>query len=434
MDANTSPVSTGLPALSPVQAELFRVLGNGGKADERVAAREMSVDIGEFRQMVTKLARHLDLPIQKTPAAEFSQLASRAVQFADSQVVSVKHARGNGSGIEALSAWQGKLADVARAIAKGVLISVDPYKIRPMRGQPREYFPEDEQAALETSFGMMGQVQDAIIRKKAPPRQSDGSPAVQGSEERVWRMSETEYELCDGERRWRGAMGKGLIEIRAKLIEIDDEGAYLVAAVSNFNRVGHTTLERARHIKRLKEGATPFPIEAIAAMQGISVATAQKLLNALDLPPDIQELMDPTIQHARGQDVLGKMPTYELARLGSDPVLHEHARYLARRVVAREMKMPELRAEVDRVLARSGSPRGVIAERNQPARRLHLAETRISQAYDSLRSAKGILEDLKNEGTLPGSASKIVNDIEGIADIATSVLKIVSAERDEKKK
>lgn len=422
---------TGLPVCTPLQVQLLGFI-ESGSPDERTVAREMSVGVDELRQIVRKLARHLDLLAQATPAAELSQLARHAAQLAAVRKKAEEGARkmlkGNGAAIQSLALWQAKLAEVGAAIAKGVLISVDPYKIRPMYGQPRDYFPEEEQGSLEASFDLVGQVQDLIIRKKSPPRSSISPAPVIEDGQRMWRIADTEYEICDGERRWRGAMSKKLSEVRAKLIEIDDEGAYLVGVVSNFNHVGHTTLERARSIKRLMEGPMPFPIEVAAIMQGVSVATAEKLLSTLNLPLDIQELMDPKVQRERGRDVLGKMPAYELGRLATNPVLHEHARHLAGRYVNREIKMPELRTEVDRMLSRSGVNRDVIAERNQPARRLRLAEGKISLAIDSLRDAKGRLEDLQAEGVLPAASQGVVRDINDIAEIATKILAIVSGQ------
>lgn len=417
---------SGVPELSPLQVQLLDLLGSG-QPDERTVAREMSMDIGQLRQTVVKLARHLGLQQQATPTAEFSQLIREAAQLI--QMRKPVHINGNGAGVQSLAAWQAKLAYVASCIAKGVLVKVDPYKIRPMRGQPRDFFPEEEQGSLEASIGLMGQVQDLIIRKKPPLRAPTSTAPVYDDGQRIWRIADTEYEICDGERRWRGGMEKRLIEISAKLIEIDDEGAYLVSVVSNMNRVGHTPLEQAKSIKRLMEGTPPFPIEAVAAMQGISKLTAEKLLNTLNLPPDILEFMDPKVQRERGLEVLGKMPSYEIGRLANNPVLHEHARDLASRYVNRELKMPDLRLEVDRVLSRSGNGRDVISQRQQPARRYKLAESKISQAIDLLRDAKSRLDDLQEDKGLPENNKEIIRDINDIAEIATKILAIVRSQK-----
>ena len=431
MKALAKVAETGLPVFTPLQVQLLGLV-ESGPPDERTVAREMSVDVNDLRKIVWKLARYLSLPAQVTPAAELFQLARHAAQLAvvrkQAEETALKAFGGNVALLQSLAPWQAKFAEVAAAIAKGVLVSVNPYKIRPMFGQPRDYFPEEEQDSLEASLGLMGQVNDLIIRKKPPPRSSVSPAPVIEDGKLMWRIADTEYEICDGQRRWQGAISKGLPEVRAKLIEIDDEGAYLVGVVSNFNRVGHTTLEKARSIRRLMEGPIPFPIEVAAAIQGITKATAEKLLSTLYLPPDIQELMDPKVQRERGMEVLGKMPSYEIGRLATNPVLHEHARHLANRYVKGEIKMPELRVEVDRVLSRSDPDRASVAERHQPARRFHLAELKISLAIDSLRDAKARLEGLQEEGVLPPASQRVVRDINDIAEIATKILVIVSGQ------
>lgn len=435
MEAQANEGITGMSALSPAQFALLEVLRPG--VDERSVAREMSTTVAELRTMVVKLARDLNLPSQGDPAKEFYQLVQESDRLTKANAAATKRMgkelNGHG-GLQLVAQWKHNLSTVAAAVAKGVLVSVDPYKIRPMHGQPREFFPEEEQGSLEESLGAVGQIQDLIIRKKPPPANRTTNAQCFESDERVWRIADTEYEICDGERRWRGSMSKKLLEVRAKLIEIDDEGAYLVACVSNFNRVGHTTLERARNIKRLMGGDSPFPIEIIAMMQGISVATARKLLDTLNLPPDIHALMNPTRQKGKGEDVLGKMPSYELARLAGNPVLHEHARDLANRYVRRELKLPQMRDEVDRILARSGTSRDVIAERNQPARRLRLAEGRLTVAIDAMRDVLGRLKDLKTENVLLERSIGLGPDLNSIVDMAEEALGIVGSERKSKNK
>jgi|GEM_PF-5841996 ParB/RepB/Spo0J family partition protein len=419
------------PALSPAQLALLDALRPG--ADERSVAREISTDVPDLRTQIERLARHLNLPKQGDHGGEFSQLVRTADQLAkerDAQVSGSKNGHGD---LTAMAEWQKKLVVVAHAVARGVIIVVDPLKLRPMPGQPRDFFPEEEQATLGDSL-MLGQFQDIIIRKKPPStsRAMNGSTGVD-SGERVWRLADTEYEICDGERRWRGIMSKKLPEIRAKLIEIDDEGAYLVASVSNFNRVGHTTIERARGIERLMKGNPPFPIEIIATMQGITVSTANKLLDTLQLPPDVHLLMNPQLQKGRGEEVLGAMPSYELARLAKNPSLQEHTRDLARRYVQRELKLPQLRLEVDRVLSASGA-RDIIAERNQPARRMHLIDVRMVTIVDAVKILLSQVKSLKGEGQMLDRLRAQGVNFNAIIDMAEESLEVVGAKREPKKR
>jgi hypothetical protein len=322
-------------------------------------------------------------------------------------------------------AWKAKFDEISVAISKGTVLSLDPFTIRPMYGQPRDFFPEEEQATLRDSLGQLGQVQDIIVRKKDPVIQSqDTILTSRDPNARVWRLSETSLEICDGERRWRAAMRSGLDTIRAKVIEIDDNGAYLVAAVSNFNRVAHTTLERAKSIHRLLHGNPPLPMHVICTMQGISVATGQKLLQTLTLPDDIQSMMNP--EHLpKGARLLGKVPGYELSRLTKKPELVGHARQLASSYVAGERKLPELRDEVDRVLAAFGAGRDVIAERYQPARRLRTAESKVGVALQHIRSARDYIADLRKEGSLPETSPTLAASLMKIRSIADDALKTI---------
>lgn len=431
MEAVTQ-VPVGVPALSPALTALIEAMSKKG-ADERSVALEMSLDIRSLRTQVVQLARALNLPEQNAPADEFKQVAREARRLAAEQTKAVENIREklklNGVDNKEIAAWQEQLVKVGAAIARGTLVSVDPYKLRPMFGQPRDFFPQEEQELLEDSLGLMGQIQDLIIRKKLPPKSNftNTTALTPDPEKRIWRVADTEYEICDGERRWRGALSKGLTEVRAKLIDIDDEGAYLVAGVSNFNRVGHTTLEKARNLKRIIDGPPPFPLPIAAAMQGISIQTANKLLDALNLPADIQALMDPKAQRGSGAMVLGPMPTYALARL-SNPRFHDDARRLANRYVAGEMKMPELGAEVDRILSRSGAARDVLAERQQPARRLKFAARRVSLAAENLRDGKARLQDMKEEGVLPLTASALKREVKEITELCAAISKIIDEE------
>lgn len=324
------------------------------------------------------------------------------------------------------NAWQDVLVRVRKAIAAGQYVTIDPLKIRPMEGQPREYFPEDEQDSLEESLGLTGQIQDTIIRK-VPRLETLDTPQISVGD-RVWRIGDTEYEVVDGERRWRGALQKA-IGLRAKLIEIDDDAAYFVSSVANFNRVDHTLLEAAKNVEKLHNGPLKLPIEAVAAVQGIKLAQAKKLQNILKLPADIRELMHPGMQKAKGEEVLGKSFSYEIARLASNPVLHEHARNIARRAVRREVKLPQVRLEVDRILSRSGTARDVLGERNQPSRRLTAIEGRITVAFDNIRDVKARLAEMKAEGILSESAERLGPDLNNIADAAENALKLIGVKR-----
>ncbi|MEI9966887.1 MAG: ParB N-terminal domain-containing protein [Candidatus Moraniibacteriota bacterium] len=102
-------------------------------------------------------------------------------------------------------------------MASGKEVRVSPRSIRPLPNQPRKLFNHEGLLRLGHSMQLVGQIQPGIIR------------AVKAE-------VPIEYELLDGERRWRSAQMVEL-DYRATLIELDDDAVpWLIAAVANFNR------------------------------------------------------------------------------------------------------------------------------------------------------------------------------------------------------
>ncbi len=99
------------------------------------------------------------------------------------------------------------LERVRAAMSNATYVKVPPHKIRPMHGQPREYFGTEGMRRLADSLKRVGQMTPGIIR--AIKRDANGH----------------EYELLDGERRLRAARKVELSEYRAMLVEIDNEAA-----------------------------------------------------------------------------------------------------------------------------------------------------------------------------------------------------------------
>ncbi|MEI9966992.1 MAG: hypothetical protein WDN67_05235 [Candidatus Moraniibacteriota bacterium] len=82
--------------------------------------------------------------------------------------------------------------------------------------------------------------------------------------------------------------------IGATLIELDDDAVpWLIAAVANFNREGHTPTELADsidHMVKLK-----IPMEEIAGLIGISLHWAYQMYGLKKLQPDVWDMLDPTL-------------------------------------------------------------------------------------------------------------------------------------------
>jgi ParB/RepB/Spo0J family partition protein len=242
--------------------------------------------------------------------------------------------------------WKALLDRVRKAMANAEFVRVSPFRIRPMPGQPRDYFDENDLLELSDSITSVGQFQPGIIRAVAD-------------------SSEHDYELLDGERRWR-AIILGKVDVyKAMLVEIDDEAApYVVASIANFNRAGHTHMEISNAIHRLHNGLK-IPIEVIAKMYNITQYWAYQLEGLQKLHPQIRNLLDPKL---KARDQLPITAAIQVAKL--DQAVQAE---LVEKYKSKEVTLKGLRKEAIAIATRTGT---YIRQREagQPARRLASAE------------------------------------------------------------
>ncbi len=169
------------------------------------------------------------------------------------------------------------LERVRIALSKSKYCEVDPKLVRPLKGQPRRYFNSESMQAITQSLKTVGQVQPGIIRNI--PTDPQGH----------------QYELLDGERRWRGVTTAELPFYRAMKIDIDDEAApFVVSIIANFNRQDHTLLELVDSIVTMHESLR-IKINKIADMLGMHHIQVTQLYGLRRLPPEIRDMMDPQI-------------------------------------------------------------------------------------------------------------------------------------------
>jgi ParB/RepB/Spo0J family partition protein len=141
--------------------------------------------------------------------------------------------------------WRAILDRIKKALAEGVLVKLECNSIRPLPGQPRDYFDPSGMDKLEKSIREVGQIQCGLVR-------------------RVPEDALITHELLDGERRWRVCSRISTVQYRAIEVDIDDEAApFIVAAIANFNRADHTPLEIAMAIEKLHQRlGAPMPVVA----------------------------------------------------------------------------------------------------------------------------------------------------------------------------
>lgn len=154
---------------------------------------------------------------------------------------------------------------------RGVPIRVD--RIRVFEGQPRHYFNEARLRALGRS----------LRRKQRKPIEV----------KRITGDPDHDFELIDGERRWRASKLEGLDVIRALIVKVESrDEQYVDSFVSNLQREDLTHLEKAEALGRLqKMGMSRDDIADECGAEDPSWIDDHLAL--LDLVPEVQALMDP---------------------------------------------------------------------------------------------------------------------------------------------
>ncbi len=99
--------------------------------------------------------------------------------------------------------------------------------VRPNPRQPRKFFDAEALRGLAESIKKIGLLEDILVR----PRE-DGT-----------------YEIVLGERRWRASQLAGIESIPAKVVDLTDEEARLIALTENIHREDLTKVEEAFSFK-----------------------------------------------------------------------------------------------------------------------------------------------------------------------------------------
>lgn len=151
-------------------------------------------------------------------------------------------------------------------------------EVHPNKGQPRKTFKPEELAELTDSVRQHGVLQPLLVRKKGAG-----------------------YEIVAGERRYQAAKAAGLTEVPVIVRDISDEDVFELALIENLQRSDLTPLEEARGYRQLldEKGLTQ---EELAKVLSKSRSTITNTLRLLDLPAEVQELVEDgrlTAGHAR---------------------------------------------------------------------------------------------------------------------------------------
>ncbi len=155
------------------------------------------------------------------------------------------------------------------AAGTGTPLEVPVGQIQPNPHQPRRHFDEEEIASLAASIRASGILQPLIVR-----REPDGG-----------------YTLVAGERRLRAARQAGLEKVPVIVRALSDERLLEVALIENIQRDDLGPLETARAFRVLVREFGLTQVE-IAERVGKPRSTVANFLRLLDLPPEIQQMLE----------------------------------------------------------------------------------------------------------------------------------------------
>lgn len=155
-------------------------------------------------------------------------------------------------------------------------------QIDPNPYQPRRFFDAEALRSLAESIRTVGLLEDIVVR-----------PAGE------------RYQIVLGERRWRACRLAGVSAINAKVVELDDGAARLIAITENIHREDLTQVEEAFAYKQyVDEGKKLSEVGDYLGKMGDRVAGRLKVLNTHNYiqyqEERIQKLQE-TVERLRGQ-------------------------------------------------------------------------------------------------------------------------------------
>lgn len=203
-------------------------------------------------------------------------------------------------------------------------LRIEVSKIRPNPRQPRRSFDDAGLDELASSLKAQGLLQPVVVRP----------------------LSEGQYELIAGERRWRAAQRAGIHQIPAVVRDVPDEKLLELALIENLQREELNAIEEAEAYQILVDDLelTHNEIAQRVGKQRTTVANALRLLNLPETVKDMVRGRLISMGHARALLALEDAKAIES---------------LARRVVAEGLSVREVESQAKRpagVKPRAGRP------------------------------------------------------------------------------
>lgn len=238
----------------------------------------------------------------------------------------------------------------------GQVLKIPWTKIRPYKGQPREYFDRERLEKLAKSIKKVGQKTPVKVRKLAKPE--DGF----------------EYELIDGQRRWHAVQIAGLKTLEAIVVEVSDEKQQFIdSLISNCHSEEHTPMEYAHSIDKLRKWG--LDLGGISEIFGKSTTWVVQYFNLLKLETEVTDLMDPSIPEDRR---LGFTTALLLVNIPADV-----QKALAKEISSKKLSLAKARHLIKKTVHAKGIIQGV--RRQRPGRRF-------GQLFGSIERANSEIE------------------------------------------
>lgn len=181
------------------------------------------------------------------------------------------------------------------ALQEGRLRELPLTEIDVNRRQPRRAFSDEELRELAASIKALGVVQPVVVRPLQEAKPGGGASASAG----------VRFELIAGERRLRAARLAGLEYIPALVRPADEVSSLEIALAENVAREDLNAIEEALAYAALADefGLTH---ERIAELVGRSRVSVTNLLRLLDLPDEVQALIERgELSEGHGRALLG---------------------------------------------------------------------------------------------------------------------------------
>lgn len=244
--------------------------------------------------------------------------------------------------------------------------------------QPRRDMQQDTLQELADSIKAQGVMQPIVVRL----------------------VSDSQYEIIAGERRWRASQLAGLDKIPAVIRDVPDETAIAMALIENIQREDLNPVEEAIALKRFQD-EFDLTHQEVADAVGKSRAAVSNLMRLLNLTADVRTMLehgDLEMGHARCLLSLPEKDQSHYARIiVAKAMTVRQAEAMVRKALSDEDNSPSTNekqnTDIERLQEKLGEHVGVPVAIQHGAK----GAGKLTFKYDSLDELDGILKHLQFE-------------------------------------